>query len=123
MYTKNELMFPHQAIPHLRDVRGEVWRQVVDRVAALPETHEEVLALMLTMIRVNGCMPCETDSYRAMRGCVMCAQQTLRRYKGLDSELVHIYEQALADVQNYMRHGTCISADILADLFVGEEVI
>ncbi len=102
MYTKNELMFPHYVIPHLRDARGEAWRDLIDRISQLPETHEEVLALMLTMIRVNGCMPCETDSYRAMRGCTMCTLQTLRRFKEPDSELLRIYNQSLKDVRAYL---------------------
>lgn len=102
MYTKNELMFPHYVIPQLRDARGDSWRDLIDRLSRLPETHEEVLAFMLTMIRVNGCMPCETDSYRAMRGCTMCTLQTLRRFKEPDSELLRIYNQSLKDVQAYL---------------------
>ncbi len=104
MYTKNELMFPHYAIAHLRDSRGEAWGQLVERVANLPETHEEVLAFMLMMIRLNGCLPCETDSYRAMRGCTMCSLQSLRRYKGPDEELLSMYDRALADVRKHMNH-------------------
>jgi hypothetical protein len=102
MYAKNELMFPLYVVPHLRDARGPAWRDLIDRVAALPPTHEEVLALMLTMIRLNGCLPCETDSYRAMRGCVMCSLQTLRRCKEPDEFLLRMYDQALADVRAYL---------------------
>jgi hypothetical protein len=53
------------------------------------------------MIRLNGCMECETDSYRAMRGCAMCATQTLHRYKGPDRDLFNLYAKALADVEAY----------------------
>jgi len=102
MYTKNELMFPHYVIPHLREARGLSWQALIDRVLTLPETHEEVLAFMLTMIRLNGCLPCETDSYRAMRGCAMCSLQTLRRYKGSDDELLAAYEMALDEVRRYL---------------------
>ena len=104
MYTKNELMFPVYAIPRMRDARGENWRALIDHIASLPETHEEVLALMLLMIRLNGCMACETDSYRAMRGCSMCSLQTLRRTKETDAELVALYQQALSDVQRYFKN-------------------
>jgi len=102
MYAKNELMFPHQAIPHLRDSRGEAWRRLVERVSRLPETHEEVLAFMLLMIRFNGCMACETDSYRAMRGCSRCALQMLRRFKAPDDDLLRMYDEALEDVRHYL---------------------
>jgi hypothetical protein len=108
MYAKNELMFPAYAISHLRSARGPEWRTLVDRVAALPETHEEVLAFMLLMVRINGCMPCETDSYRAMRGCSVCTLQTLRRFKESDDELLRLYREALADVQGYMHHARLV---------------
>jgi len=101
MYTNNELLFPHHAIPSLRRLRGRQWQTLVERILRLPECHEETLAFMLMMVRLNGCMACETDSYRAMRGCVACAQQTLRRYKGDDDELIALFEQALGDVREF----------------------
>ena len=99
MYANNELMFPHHAIPSLRRLRGPKWQALVDEVTHLPQTSDETLAFMLMMIRLNGCMGCETDSYRAMRGCDACAIQTLRRYKGTDDELLHLYEKARHDIQ------------------------
>jgi hypothetical protein len=101
MYTSNDLLFPHHAISSLRRLRGSKWQQLIERVLTLPENHEETLALMLTMIRLNGCMSCETDSYRAMRGCAACALQTLRRFKGDDDELLDLFQDALHDVQNF----------------------
>jgi hypothetical protein len=101
MYTDNALMFPHRAIASLRSTRGRQWQTLCDRVLALPETHEETLAFMLMMIRLNGCLGCETDSYRAMRGCAACAQQTLRRYKGSDEELLAAFEVALRDIRDF----------------------
>ena len=101
MYTDNELLFPHHVIPTLRDLRGEQWAQLIDRIAKLPKTHEETLALMLVMIRLNGCLACETDSYRAMRGCTACAHQTLRRFKGEDEELIDLCDSALRDIRRF----------------------
>ncbi len=102
MYAKNEIMFPPYAIPMLREQRGPEWQKLVDRVLSLEEDHPEVLAFCLMMIRLDGCMECETDSYRAMRGCCMCATQTLRRYKGNDRELIRIYKAALKDVESFV---------------------
>jgi len=102
MYTDNALLFPHHVIPTLRDLRGVEWRDLIERIVALPETHEETLAFMLMMIRLNGCMACETDSYRAMRGCTSCTHQTLRRYKGKDAELIEQFNEALVDVRAYL---------------------
>jgi len=99
LYTDNEILFPHYAIPALRNTRGEKWRRLIDSISQKDETSVEVIALMAVMIELNGCLPCETDSYRAMRGCTACAQQTLRRFKGSDEELISAYKVSLAKFQ------------------------
>jgi hypothetical protein len=101
MYTSNDILFPRNVIPALKNLRTPEWRDFVERIANLPETHEETLAFMLMMIRLNGCMSCETDSYRAMRGCTACAQQTLRRFKGNDSELFELFHKALKEIRTF----------------------
>lgn len=101
MYANNDILFPHSAIASLRELRGPLWQELVQRVLKLPEDHEDTLAFMLLMIRLNGCMACETDSYRAMRGCIACAQQTLRRYKGSDEELLELFAEAREDVRDF----------------------
>jgi hypothetical protein len=103
MYMRNELMFPPYAIPMLRDLRGPEWRQLVEHVMALPEDHPDSLAFSLMMIRLDGCMTCETDGYRAMRGCILCATQTVRRFKGPDKDLVKAYRAARKEVVTFMR--------------------
>lgn len=105
MYTKNELMFPPSVISQLVDQRGAEWRKLVDHVLDLEEDHPEVLAFVLMMIRLDGCMECETDSYRAMRGCGSCATQTLRRLKLSDRELLKQYRTALKDVETFLLTG------------------
>ena len=102
MYTDNDLLFPHSTIPQIRNSRGPEWRKLVDRVKNLPEDDVENLAFCLAMIRFNGCMACETDSYRAMRGCLACALQTLRRHKGPDQDILDIYDKSLIDMQAYL---------------------
>lgn len=73
--------------------------KLIDGLSAKMETSIEVLALMSLMIELNGCLACETDSYRAMRGCTACAQQTLRRYKGSDEELIRMYDESVAKIR------------------------
>ncbi len=102
MYADNELLFPPHAIPILAHSKGKKWKELVERVAALPEDHPESLAFSLMMIRLDGCMGCETDSYRAMRGCRACALQTLRRFKAPDGELLRRYREAMNDLQAYL---------------------
>ena len=102
MYVNTEIMFPPSVIPALRDACGPGWRALVDKVAGLPDTHPESLAFSLMMIRLDGCLECETDSFRAMRGCTACALQTVRRYRANERELLRLYQAALADVRAYL---------------------
>jgi hypothetical protein len=102
MYTSNELLFPNYAISVIRDMRGPEWRDLVDSVVDLPDDAPEKLAFVLMMVEFDGCMECETDSYRAMRGCVLCAAQTLRRFRGSDHELLEMYAQALDQIEEYL---------------------
>jgi len=102
MYADNELLFPTYVISSLQHSRGDEWSALVERVSNLPADNIETLAFSLLMIRVDGCLSCETDSYRAMRGCKACSKQSLRRFKGSDLELVAAYQKALEDVQQYL---------------------
>ncbi|MCU0497172.1 MAG: hypothetical protein MUF87_07475 [Anaerolineae bacterium] len=116
MYTENALLFPRQVIPSLRGLRGKEWDDLIERVFNLPECHEEHLAFMMMMIQLNGCVPCETDSYRAMRGCCSCAQQTIRRFKGTDEELLGLFQRALEDVRHFALKGSPIANLIQGNL-------
>jgi hypothetical protein len=102
MYADNELLFPPYVVPRLRNSKGEAWQKLVDRVALLPQDDPESLAFSLMMIHINGCLKCETDSYRAMRGCTACARQSLRRYKEPDQELLEQYTLALKEIQAHL---------------------
>lgn len=102
MHAGSELLFPPYAIAPLEELRGPEWQALVGRVAVLPETHPESLAFSLMMMRLDGCLTCETDSYKAMRGCVQCAIQTVRRFKESDEELLREYEQARQDINAYL---------------------
>lgn len=116
MYTRNELMFPHYAIAALKNARGQEWRELVDRVLIVPERHELSLAFVLMMIRLDGCLSCETDSYRAMRGCALCAMQALRRFKGTDRDLLNQFDKALEDLRTFLACGDFAAEVPLAHL-------
>ena len=102
MFTDSELLFPSYAISQLRDVRGPEWQKLVDRVARLSEDHPHSLAFSLMMIRLDGCLNCEMDNYKAMRGCVLCATLTIRRFKGSDRELLRLFDNACKEVEAYL---------------------
>jgi hypothetical protein len=98
---RTDLLFPPRLIPALRNLRGEVWRDFVDSILPLPATHPDKLAFCLMMIRLNSCLSCLSGSYRFMRGCELCALQTVSRFQGTDEELMAGYPQAQADLARY----------------------
>ena len=102
VYRKYELLFTPHLIPELRDLRGEEWRKLIDYLSPLPETHPDALAFALMMIRLNSCLTCEMDSYRAQRGCILCARQSVISFKGSDRELIQRYERAKKEINRYL---------------------
>lgn len=105
VHSKAELLFPAHLIPNLRDLRGTEWRELVDRVAALPETHPDSLAFVLMMIELNGCLKCNSNNYKFLRGCFLCATQTVQSYKGSDGDLLELYQRAKRDLGQHLQQG------------------
>ena len=108
---RTELLFPPRLIPDLKDLRGDKWRELVEHVASLSETHPDTLAFCLMMIRLNSCLNCISGSYRFMRGCELCSQQTIARYQGTDEELIEQFEQARYDLAHYADGAAELVAD------------
>jgi hypothetical protein len=102
MYPDSEILFPSRCIPHLRDLRGPEWAKVIDRIAALPDGHEDVLGFSLMMIKLGSCLTCDLDSYRASLGCCTCARRSVGGFKGLDRELIQQFEEAREEVRAYL---------------------
>jgi hypothetical protein len=116
MYQSDaEILFPARVIPSLRNLRGQVWQQLIDRVLSQPPESSEQQAFMLMMIRLDGCLTCHADSYRAMRGCTLCAQQTITRFKGSDQDLVAEFEQARIDIEHWQESGEVPLSERLPD--------
>jgi hypothetical protein len=110
MYQSDtEMLFPTRVIPALRHLRGRPWKELVEQVAAEPDGADATLAFGLMMIRLNGCLTCHADSYRAMRGCTQCAQQAVTRYKDTDDGLLKLYRKAYQEVQLYLADGTPVT--------------
>ena len=99
----------HQSIQRTRAVG--LAEALVERIAALPETHPNVLAFCLMMIRLNACMGCVSGSYRFMRGCEACSQQTIARYQGTDEELIALFYQAKEDLRLHAKGESDLTAD------------
>ena len=115
VHTKAELLFPATLIPSLRDLRGEEWRALVDRVAALPETHPDSLAFVLMMIELDGCLKCNSNNYKFLRGCFLCATQTVQSYKGSDQDMLALYNRAKQELSTHLQQGYKPSESLLAE--------
>lgn len=100
-----DILFPTRAIFALRDLRGPIWRELIDHVYSRGAASVEQQAFMLLMIRLNGCLTCSADSYRAMQGCTLCARQAVLRFKGTDQELIDAYLRAKTDVLRWHERG------------------
>ena len=99
MYNNDtELIFPSRVMEALEELRGEEWEVLVARVRSLPEDDPEHLAFVLMMAKLNGCSSCNSDSFRAMRGCTQCSVQNIRRFKSSDRELTKKFEKAKKDI-------------------------
>jgi hypothetical protein len=104
-YGDAEILYPARVTPCLRDLRGEGWQELVDWVLSHSASDDVALAFGLLMIRLDGCLTCHADSYRAMRGCAACARQAVSRYKGTDADLWAAFEQALCEIVHWRETG------------------
>ncbi len=103
MYNpETEVLFPGKAIGSLSTLRGETWQSLVTDVMRKPGDSAEQTAFLLMMIKIGGCITCNVDSFRAMRGCPACAQLNIKRYKGSDEDLMKLYQQMLQDAISYL---------------------
>jgi hypothetical protein len=112
MYNSDtEVLFPSRVILTLGSLHGEEWRRLIDRIASAEALPAERHAFVLMMVRMCGCVGCNADSFRAMRGCTQCARQTVRRYRGGDTEIVEQYRQVLKEVEAYLQKNANGSAE------------
>jgi len=98
-----DLLFPSRAIEPLRKLRGERWENLIDKLIKLDPISDDRIAFVLFMVRIGGCTTCQSDSFRAMRGCILCSNTTIKRYKGNDQNLLELYNEAKNDVSKYMK--------------------
>ncbi len=105
MYPTAEILFPLRLLPRLKDLRGPKWRELVVRVASLPETHPDSLAFALMMIRLNDCLSCHRENFRYQQGCEVCSIRNIVHFKGTDDDLIRMYRNAQRSIQRYIKQG------------------
>jgi len=98
-----DLLFPSRAIEPLRNLRSKRWENLINKLIELDPMSIDRIAFVLFMVRLGGCTTCQSDSFRAMRGCVLCSNTTIKRYKGNDQDLIDLYHEAKKDVSKYMK--------------------
>ncbi|MCL4393547.1 MAG: hypothetical protein M1482_01830 [Chloroflexi bacterium] len=98
-----EILFPHKSVASLGTVRNGKWRELVHRVAHLPEDHPDSLAFSLMMIRQCSCLDCNPDRYKALMGCSACAKRTVGGYKGADETLVRAFQKARGEIDGFLK--------------------
>jgi hypothetical protein len=97
-----ELIFPVRAIHSLANARNLEWEQFVGRIISTEVTKCEQLAFVLLIARLAGCGSCNSDSFRAMRGCSHCAAQVVRRHRGENQDLFNMFELAKNDIRKFI---------------------
>jgi hypothetical protein len=100
MYNEDtEIIFPLRVATSLRELHGADWRKAADKAAKAAPDSPEAAGFVLAMARVNGCHNCNADSFRAMKGCTLCAQDAVRRYRGGEKALLKQIEKARGDIE------------------------
>lgn len=100
--SDTELFFPMRVIPLLSNLRGAEWKALIDNATSTDEGNLDAIAISLMMTRLGGCVNCNVDSFRAMRGCTECARLTLRRFKSSDTELLRLFENSRHEVRDFL---------------------
>ena len=100
--TDTEILFPIRVISSLRELRGDPWQGLIDRVTAQGADEMDQVAFSLMMVRLGGCAGCNADSFRAMRGCTHCARLSIKRFKGTDEDLLQLFTSAHEDVYEFL---------------------
>lgn len=100
--SDTDLMFPLRVVPHLRNLRGDVWKDIIDEVTAEDASLISQSAFTLMMVKLGGCQGCSVDSFRGMRGCTQCSRQTIRRFRGADQDLQRQFQMAKNEIQRHL---------------------
>lgn len=103
MYNEDtEFLFPLRVIPELYHLRDDTWDRLLDRVQSNEADPVVQKGFTLLMVRMGGCLTCNADSFRAMRGCTQCAQRTVKRIREEGPELLELFEAHCAEIRTYL---------------------
>ena len=101
-----DILFPPRVIPSLRQMRGPAWQDLINHIVSLEPMDIERLGFMLMMVHLCGCMTCQADSFKAMRGCHQCSILSIKRFRGDDRELSKKYSESINEIKKLLREET-----------------
>jgi hypothetical protein len=104
MQSRVEILFPHSRVSGLKRMHDQEWQALVERIAALPETHPDALAFSYMMIKLCDCLNCDLSSYKASLGCSACSQRTIKSVRASDKVLLKQFEKAKQEILAYLDH-------------------
>jgi hypothetical protein len=102
MYSRCEILFPHSRVNGLKKLKGEDWQKLTERIAVLPETHQDALAFSHMMIKLCDCLNCDLSSYKAALGCSACSQRTINALRDTDQQLLRRFEKSKREVELHL---------------------
>jgi hypothetical protein len=102
MRMRLEILFPHSRVSGLKNLHDEDWKSLVERIAALPETHPDALAFSYMMIKLCNCLNCDLGSYKASLGCSVCSQRTVSAVRDSNQVLMKEFKKAKKEVLAYL---------------------
>ncbi len=97
-----EYIFPASLASQLSDIREEKWKQLIQTITGNGVSDVDQISLIYLIARISGCSTCNSDAFRAMKGCLVCAKNAIKRFRGTDAELVAQFEQARNEVTEYL---------------------
>ena len=98
-----DLLFPLHVVPSLKNLRGPIWKELIERIIIFDNLTADRLAFVLMMVNLSGCAICQADSFKAMRGCAQCASVTIKRFRGNDQELIIKYRESLHEINQHFQ--------------------
>lgn len=102
MYSHCEILFPHSKVGGLKNFKGDDWKDLVEEIAGLPETHPDALAFSHMMIKVCDCLNCDLSSYKAALGCAACSQRTINALRDTDKQMIKRFKKSQKVIGEYL---------------------